>query len=313
MRTAMLLTLLIATLSCSLFAAPALALRDRVFVASYGSDSNPCTYGSPCKTFQQAIDAASVGGEVTAIDSAGFGTFTIAHSITITSPNGVEAGIAAPASGAAAITINAASGDIINLNGLTLDGDGVTSANGILFNAGGKLTVENCVIRNFSSGVGIEFDSGSASQLWVSSTLISDNAAGINLYNSSGGAIGVLNHVEIKNNQTDGLYVNTSTQTITVTVIDSVSANNGDGIYVLSTDGGAATVMVRNSTFAGNGGSGLISQGSGAQMWVTRSTITGNLYGWTNSDSGVLMSFGDNNIIGNTNDNTMPSSAGGYK
>src|ERR1700688_3113721 len=77
--------------------------RDRVFVASYGSDSNPCTFGSPCKTFQNAINVVAQGGEVTAIDSAGFGTFTISHAVTITSPNGVEAGIAAPASGAAAI------------------------------------------------------------------------------------------------------------------------------------------------------------------------------------------------------------------
>jgi hypothetical protein len=49
------------------------AARDRVFVASYGSDTNPCTFGSPCKTFQVAVDAVEAGGEVTAIDSAGFG------------------------------------------------------------------------------------------------------------------------------------------------------------------------------------------------------------------------------------------------
>ena len=84
------------------------AARDRVFVASYGNDNDPCTFGSPCKTFQNAINTVAVGGEVTAIDSAGFGPFTISHSVTITSPNGVEAGIATP-SGQTAITINAES------------------------------------------------------------------------------------------------------------------------------------------------------------------------------------------------------------
>jgi hypothetical protein len=67
--------------------------RDRVFVASYGSDSNPCTFGSPCKTFQQAVDVVADNGEVTAIDSAGFGPISISHAVTITSPPGVEAGI----------------------------------------------------------------------------------------------------------------------------------------------------------------------------------------------------------------------------
>src|ERR1700744_141700 len=106
-----------------LSAAPALAQRDRVFVASYGSDSNPCTFGSPCKTFQQAVNVVAAGGEVTPIDSAGFGPVTIHRAVTITSPNGVEAGIATP-SGGIAITINAGSHDVITLNGLTLDGVG---------------------------------------------------------------------------------------------------------------------------------------------------------------------------------------------
>ena len=43
----------------------------------------------------------------------------------------------------------------------------------------------------------------------------------------SGTTNGVLDHVEIENNGSDGLNVNTaSTQTINVTVTDSVSANN---------------------------------------------------------------------------------------
>src|ERR1700744_4288216 len=93
-----------------LSAAPALAQRDRVFVASYGSDSNPCTFGSPCKTFQQAVNVVAAGGEVTAIDSAGFGPLNISKSVTVTSPNGVEAGIVA-AAGDTAVAITAGPND----------------------------------------------------------------------------------------------------------------------------------------------------------------------------------------------------------
>ena len=92
MHTAIPLTVLATALACSLATAPAHA-RARVFVASYGDNNNPCTFGSPCKTFQQAVTVVDAGGEVTAIDSAGFGPINITKAVTITSPDGVEAGV----------------------------------------------------------------------------------------------------------------------------------------------------------------------------------------------------------------------------
>src|SRR6516162_11875979 len=98
MRTQLPFVLIATALACSLATTPANA-RARVFVASYGNDSNPCTFGSPCKTFQHAHDIVDAGGEVTAIDSAGFGPIIITKAVTITSPDGVEAGIVPGASG----------------------------------------------------------------------------------------------------------------------------------------------------------------------------------------------------------------------
>src|SRR6516164_3570433 len=180
MRTTIPLTVLATALACSLASTPAHA-RARVFVASYGDDSNPCTFGSPCKTFQQAVNVVDLGGEVTAIDSAGFGPINITKSVTITSPAGVEAGIAAPAPGAAAITINTGSGNqIITLSGLTLDGANVSNSTGISFTGLiGNLTVRDCVIRNFKFD-GIYFFPDGGGVLSVSNTLVSDNgSAGI--------------------------------------------------------------------------------------------------------------------------------------
>jgi hypothetical protein len=48
---------------------PALATAQRTFVASYGSDANPCSMGQPCRTFAAAI--AQAGGDAVALDSAG--------------------------------------------------------------------------------------------------------------------------------------------------------------------------------------------------------------------------------------------------
>src|SRR5215831_3482432 len=146
MRTAIPLTVLATTLACSLADAPANA-RARVFVASYGNDANPCSFGSPCRNFQQAVNVVDPGGEVTAIDSAGFGPISISKSVTITSPDGVEAGIV-PAAGGDAIDINAGSTDAIVLRGLTLNGSGI-AFNGVVFDSGASLTITNCVVENF--------------------------------------------------------------------------------------------------------------------------------------------------------------------
>jgi hypothetical protein len=274
---------LLATLvACLLPAAPALAQRDRVFVASYGSDSNPCTFGSPCKTFQNAINVVAQGGEVTAIDSAGFGTFTISHAVTITSPNGVEAGIAAPAVDGVAITINAGPSDNIVLSGLTLDGDNVSNSTGIQFNTGGSLSIQNSVIRNFSYA-GIFFEPNGPSQFFALNTLLLNNGNAILIDNivDTGTVSGVLDHVDIENNTGIG-----------------VGAGASAPYYV--------NVMMRNCTVANNGGAGLSAIGSGALIRVTRSTIKGNALGWLVTLSGSVSSYADNNIDDNGSDNTAP-------
>jgi hypothetical protein len=136
MRTRLSVALVAAALICPLFAVPAHAQRARVFVASYGNDANPCTFLSPCKTFQQAVNVVAAGGEVTAIDSAGFGPIDISKSVTITSPPGVEAGVTAVTNNQSAIVIHPASHFVVTLRGLTVEGGG-TGLNGIILGSTG--------------------------------------------------------------------------------------------------------------------------------------------------------------------------------
>jgi hypothetical protein len=49
MRVQLPFALIAAAFAYSLFAATAHAQRARVFVASYGNDANPCTFGSPAR------------------------------------------------------------------------------------------------------------------------------------------------------------------------------------------------------------------------------------------------------------------------
>jgi hypothetical protein len=312
-KIAFLLSLLAAALVCFLPTVSAQAQAPRTFVSAAGSDSNPCSFAAPCRHFQAAVNATSAGGEVDALDPAGYGPIIISQAVTI---EGQGWSYIAPPAGGNGITINAVSGNV-TIRGISLNGVGITGGtNGIVFTSGSSLNVQNGVIRNFA-GVGILFEpnSSSLSKLFVSNTLVSDNGGiGINIFPTGPGTTnGVLDHVNMENNVTDGLDVQTMTQTINVTVGDCVSANNGNnGIFANSLNGTQVSIMVRNSTIANNGGDGLTTTagvGPTAIIRVTRSTITGNGSAWAAS-SGVLSSYDDNNIDGNANANTAPPPIG---
>jgi hypothetical protein len=93
-----------------------------------------------------------------------------------------------------------------------------------------------------------------------------------------------------------------------------VSAGNGNSGVVADTIGSAIiNVMVRNSTIANNNNDGLAALGAASTIRVTRSTITGNSgAGWFVSGTGVVTSYLDNNIDGNTTGNGAPPNTG-YK
>jgi hypothetical protein len=321
-KVAFFLTLLATVLVCLLPAVPAQAQAARTFVSAAGSDSNSCTnVATPCRHFAAAYAATAPNGEIDVLDPANYGALTITGPVSI---EGHGWASIAPAANSAAIVINANPGDKINIIGVVLDGAGVANANGIQFNSGGSLSVRDCVIRNFN-GFGINWrqNSSTLSQFFVSRTLISDNASyGIFINpNGSGTTAAVLDHVEIENSRVYGISAETFTQTINVTISDSVSANNGStGITAFSQNGTPVTIMVRNSTIANNVEGGLSAAGAGAIVSVTRSTITGNsLFAWTvvtgccAPPGGVVSSYGDNNIDGNASANTEPPNPLAYK
>jgi hypothetical protein len=283
-------------------AAPAQAQAARTFVSAAGSDSNNCTnVATPCRHFAAAYAATAAEGEIDVLDPANYGQLIISQGISV---QGHGWASVSAVTGGASITING--GDKINISGVILDGGGAANSTGIAFNSGGSLTVRDSVIRNFSR-YGILFvpNTSTLSQLFVSNTLVSDigtiSTSGIQITpTGTGTVIGVLERVEMVNNVGTGLVVEARTQTINVTVSDSVSANNRAGIYTDSVSPGATNVMVRNSFIANNSVNGLgAGGGSGATIRLTRSTITGNFRGWANV-SATFLSYGDNNIDGNT-------------
>ena len=308
-RTTIVITAVLALVAV-LPVASAQAQSPRTFVSAAGSDANPCTFAAPCRHFQAAVNATTLGGEVDALDPAGYGPIVISQAITI---EGQGWSYIAPPAGGNGITINAVSGNV-SIHGVSLNGVGITgTTSGIVLNSASSLTIRDSVIRNFTSdGIGFFPNTSNPFQLSVANTLVSDNGGnGINLNPAgSGTTTGVLSHVALGHNTNAGLNVGTSTQTINVTVADSVSANNSAGVSA-SSGGTPVSIMVRTSTIANNTGSGLQTMNSGAQIRVTRSTITGNGAGWS-APGGAVTSYADNNIDGNTTVNTAPPAIG-YK
>jgi hypothetical protein len=301
-------------LAVTLPAVSAQAQAPRTFVSAAGSDSNPCSFAAPCRHFQAAVDATSAGGEVDALDPAGYGPITITQGITI---EGQGWSYIAPSANSPAIFINAVSGNIA-IHGVSLNGVGITGSTvGIRFNSGTTLNVSDSAIRNFT-GEGIEFQpvSLTARQLFVSNTLVSDNGGdGISINpGGSGTVLSVIDHVRMENNTNDGLVATSGSQTINITVSDSVIASNGvSGISGNGTPGSPTNIMVRASTIANNANAGLKAGATGSTISVTRSTITGNGSGWSAGPGGVVSSYADNNIDGNGNTNTNPPDVLTYK
>ena len=59
------------------------------------------------------------------------------------------------ASSVSGITINAGPSDVINLQGLEIDGAG-SGANGIQFTSGSALNIKDSVIRSFTNGISFQ-------------------------------------------------------------------------------------------------------------------------------------------------------------
>jgi hypothetical protein len=205
-------------------AADAGATAQRTFVASSGNDSNPCSLTAPCRGLAAAMAQVSDGGEVVALDSAGYGTFTIAKSVSVTVPSGVYAGITVMSGDG--VTING-SGIKVLLRGLIINGLG--GYNGVTISNAASVRIEDCQISNLAGG-GIYHTSGSLS---VANTLVRNNA-GIGIW-SVGNVNASIERARIEANL-DGVRAQNGAL---VTVHESVITTNANvGAFAFLNDGG---------------------------------------------------------------------------
>lgn len=290
---------------------PAQAQRARVFVSVHGQDGNPCTALSPCRTFQYAHDNVLAGGEISVLDSGGYGPVVITKSVSIVNPAGVEAAIAV-ASNETAISVGAGASDTVSLRGLILDGSGAGGI-GIYFTGGAALEVVDCVIRNYKNFgiVNFSFATYPMSLSITNVTVSNIGSTGIAINPSNSPTIEVtLNRVELRNNQVNGLEIDASptVQRIVTNVIDSVLANNGqNGVFAYSIDlGDSVTQVSLLRSVATNNGTGVKAEGPTSTIRLAESMLTGNAQGWAQGNGSLVQSYGNNFIDGNTIVNQAP-------
>jgi hypothetical protein len=286
-----------ALLACGLFAAPAQAGPNRTWVSGTGTDGGTCAITAPCKTFAFALTQTAAGGEIDVLSPGGFGAVTIPMAISIIN-DGVGVAAIGSTSGNA-ITINAGATDSVHLRGLTLAGLN-SGTNGIQFNSGGNLAIENCVIRNFANA-GLNITPSTSSSFSVSNTISSNNTSiGISVQPTGSAVVsGVLSNVTADSN-VSGILVAGSGVALNVTVANSDASNNSSLGVGAST---AATAVLLSNVVTSNNNTGIAASTS-STVRVGQSVVTGNVTGVFTTGGGVLDSYGNNDINGNTTDNT---------
>src|SRR5262249_25106990 len=196
----------------------------------------------------------------------------------------------------------------------------VRGSQGIAINQASAVHVQNCVIRNFEEGGSpsgiLALPQGNVS-IYVSDTIIFNNGAeitsgGILLFPMATGSINVvLDRVHLENNVV-GLFVAGFFSTgngVHVVIRDSVVAGNArDGILALTQTGSApAFILVERTSAVNNAGIGIHADGPHATILLKENTISRNGTGISATNTGQLISHGNNTNTNNLGPEGAPT------
>ncbi len=284
------------------------AQATRTWVSGVGDDVNPCSRTAPCKTFAGAISKTAEGGEIDALDPAGYGTITITKAITIDGGTGAGWGSILAAGNVNGVVVNVTPGNPhgadanVTLRNLSINGasQNPTGAgiNGIRGLHMANLHVEHCWIFGFSTN-GIDFEPDTAlSNLFVTDTTIADAATGLLVKSTAGVVLATVNNSIITHNTT-GINGQTNAR---VTVTNTTIAGSSSVGVSASV---SAQINLLNSSASLNPGTGVQS-GAGATIRLAGTHVHNNTTGInTNSGSICTTSPVSNFVYGNTIDGTF--------
>jgi hypothetical protein len=287
------LALIVCTLT---FVSIAQAQASRTWVSGVGDDANPCSRTAPCKTWAGAISKTAAGGEIDALDPAGFGAVSITKSITL---DGTGTLAAILASGSNGININAGTNDVVAIRGITINGFGQQGLKGINILQAKAVNIEDCVIFGFLNE-GIFVSETSDINLNVRNTVVRDNGGdGISVATTAGIVKATLDNVSSTGNS-NGLHVFKSSRVVANNCVFSNNTTNG---VLADADFAFATIRIWNSSISVNGANGVRAGllGGGAsgvelgQNQINHNTGNGVFIG----TGGGVETFANNSIRGN--------------
>ena len=281
---------------------PAAAQATRTWVSGVGDDANPCSRTAPCKTFAGAISKTAAGGEISVLDPGGFGAVTITKSITINGDGTLASIVASNTNG---VIVNG-SGIDVTLRNITINGAG-TGINGIRFLQGASLTLDRVDIfgfKNNSTSRAMDIEPTNAgAEVVIRNSMFFNNSQGVEFLPPVGGsARGSIENAIFANNTSFGLRVNDRAD---VNVDQSQAVGNGSNGFLAASASVACSLFVNSSTAAANGfgaggGAGIKVSGSAARVRISNNMVTGNSEGLSLLSSGVMETFQNNYVIGNT-------------
>lgn len=235
----------IAALGLSLWAPACMAQATRTWVSGVGDDANPCSRTAPCKTFAGAISKTAIGGQIDALDPAGFGTVTITKPITIDGgPN--AGGILASGTIGISVNVNAATPGAVVLRNLKINGAGTTlGTNGINILAGDQVRIQNVDIERFSTNC-IKVASTRPVVVSVLDATLQSCGNGLNVDSAGGAATATLERSNVLFNTT-GVLANGADSTVRLS-----NSSILDNTLGLSATGGAGITSFNNNRLKGN-------------------------------------------------------------
>ncbi len=270
------------------------SLLSHTWVSGSGSDSNPCTFASPCATFNGALAKTTAGGIITAKDAGDFGTVTIAQSVTIDGANMGSIGFGGQSEGIYIDSPSTTTAINVVIHNLTIDGQG-TGTRGISVQNAANVTINNCRFEGFTV-VGIEIYSYAAENVVVRNTTIVGGVYGVLTDSGSGPDMVSLDHVTIQGAEDVAVVTNIGLLEIS----NSVLTQNATAVYAFS----SSTISVESSMLTLN--TEAVCSMTGAKIRLENNDIFDNGTGVANC-GGTVKTNGNNRDSGNTSGNPIPA------
>jgi hypothetical protein len=281
--------------------ASASAQATRTWVSGVGDDANPCSRTAPCKTFAGAISKTAARGEINCLDPGGFGGVTITKAIAIKC-HYTEGGVLV--SGTNAIVVNAGVNDRVTLRGLDINGIG-TGLNGIRIIQARSVRVLDSEIFGFvRNGIDIEPNAGVLTRVVVDRTHIHDNTGnGVLVAPPTTG----LARVTLRNNQIDDNGCGITAARFGPDPAFNFATNCGT--QGADADSATAVINAFDNGISDSDRQAVFANGSSADIRIGRNSITGSnsAPALQTLNTGEILSYGDNFIVGNPGGDGAPT------